>query len=424
MSGLNQTHDPARRSWVESANDPDQDFPIQNLPFGAFSTDGGSVHIGAAIGDRILDLTVLEECGLVCPANDSVFASGVLNPFMALPQEVWTRTRRQIADLLDSDSALQGEVTEAVKDALVPMQAAQMHLPFFARSFTDFYASKEHATNVGAMFRDPDNALLPNWLHMPIGYNGRASTVVVSGTPIHRPNGQLKVPSDAVPRFGPSEKLDFELELGAVVGTPNAMGQPITTSAAFQNIFGYVLLNDWSARDIQQWEYQPLGPFMSKAFATTISPWVVTREALEPFRTDTPDRETPLLPYLHENTPNNFEIQMDVALRTNGADAVNVAHTNSKHLYYSSAQQLAHHTSSGCAMETGDLLGSGTISGSTPDSFGSMLELTSNGRTPLRLGDKRRSFLENGDEVIITGHAKGKYRVGFGECRGTVFQHL
>jgi len=274
MTGLNKTHDPNRTSWVESANAPDTDFPIQNLPYGVFSVAGGEKRVGVAIGDHILDLTALEANGTLTPGGaDKVFAEGVMNAFMALPQPVWSKTRAAIADLLDRDGG----------DRALPLVAqdvADMHLPIFVRSFTDFYASREHATNVGTMFRDPDNALMPNWLHIPIGYNGRASTVVPSGTPIHRPNGQLKGPNDEVPRFGPSQKLDIELELGAVVGTPNPMGQPVTAAEAYDNIFGYVLLNDWSARDIQVWEYQPLGPFQAKAFGSSISPWLVTRALL------------------------------------------------------------------------------------------------------------------------------------------------
>ena len=356
MSGLNETHNPARRSWVETANAAGTDFPIQNLPYGVFSVAGGERRVGVAIGDQILDLTQLEADGILTPGGDAkVFGQGILNPLMALSQNVWTQTRGKIADLLDSEGG-----DRSLK--LVAQAQAELHLPIFVRSFTDFYASKEHATNVGCMFRDPDNALMPNWLHIPIGYNGRASTVVASGTPITRPNGQLKAPSDEAPLFGPCQKLDIELELGAIVGTPNPMGTPVNASDAYDNIFGYVLMNDWSARDIQVWEYQPLGPFQSKGFGTSISPWVVTREALEPFRLDAPERVKPLLPYLQEDTPNNFDIAMQVTLAPKGSKPSVISTTNYKYMYYSSALQLVHHASSGCAMETGDLLGSGTIS--------------------------------------------------------------
>ena len=414
MAALNDTHDPKRQSWVDSANAPDSDFPIQNLPFGVFSEGDGPRRVGVAIGDSILDLTALEAEGRLAPGGDGkVFDQGVLNPFMGLPQAVWSETRAKIAGLLDADGGDRNL-------PLVAQSAAALHLPFFVRSYTDFYASKEHATNVGTMFRDPDNALMPNWLHIPIGYNGRASTVVVSGTDIHRPNGQLKGPNDEAPRFGPCQKLDIELELGAVVGTPNKMGQPVSASEAYDNIFGYVLMNDWSARDIQVWEYQPLGPFQSKAFGTSISPWVVTREALEPFRVAAPERVKPLLPYLQEATPNNFDIQMEVGLTPEGGTPNTISRTNYKYMYYSSALQLVHHASSGCAMETGDLLGSGTISGPTQDSFGSMLELTWNGRDPLEVAGGTRTFLEDGDTIDITGWCEGDYRIGFGKCAGKI----
>ncbi|MEL6645391.1 MAG: fumarylacetoacetase [Pseudomonadota bacterium] len=410
---LNDTHDPARQSWVESANAPGADFQIQNLPYGVFSVGGGARRVGVAIGDRILDLTALEAAGRLQPRSEGpVFDAGVLNPFMALPRAAWSAMRAEIARLLDAR-------TGDPDLPLVAQAEATMHLPIFVRSFTDFYASREHATNVGTMFRDPERALMPNWLHMPIGYNGRASTVVESGTDIRRPNGQIKGAGDA-PTFGPSAKLDIELEIGAIVGTPSEMGQPLSVAEADAAIFGYVLLNDWSARDLQVWEYQPLGPFQAKAFATSISPWVVTSEALAPFRVAPPAREKPLLPYLHEDRPNNFDLQLEVALTPAGGAAKTISRTNYRHMYYSSAQQLAHHASSGCAMETGDLLGSGTISGASPDSYGSLLELTWNGERPLDLGGAQRTFLQDGDRVDLTGWCEGAYRVGFGACSGTI----
>lgn len=411
---LNATHDPARVSWVDSANAPGCDFPIQNLPWGVFSEGDGTRRIGVAIGDLILDVTALEADGVVEPApGRRVFGEGVLNPFMALGPSVWSATRAALADLLDAhggDRAL----------PLVAQAGATMHLPIFVRSYTDFYASREHATNVGTMFRGAEKALPPNWLHVPIGYNGRASTVVVSGTGIHRPLGQLKGPDDPAPRLGPSQKLDIELELGAILGTGNAMGTPVSTAQAWEMIFGFVLLNDWSARDVQVWEYQPLGPFQSKAFGTTISPWVVTREALAPFLVGAPERVVPLLPYLTEDAAHNLDLHLEVGLAPNGQGGAPIARTNARGLYYSAAQQIAHHALSGCAMQTGDLIGSGTISGATPDSCGSLLELTWNGRDPVVVSGGSRTFLQDGDSVTLRGWCDGAYRLGFGECEGTI----
>jgi fumarylacetoacetase len=423
MGGLNRTRDPGRRSWVASANAPGSDFPIQNLPYGVFTVGGGAPRVGVAIGDAVLDLSVLEAAGLVRPdPGASVFDAPDINAFMALPPAVWSETRALVSDLLEGGNPRLRDDEGLRARALVPLAEARLHLPIFVRSYTDFYASREHATNVGSMFRDPSNALMANWLHIPIGYNGRASTVVVSGTPIRRPLGQLKGPNEPAPRFGPSEKLDLELELGAVVGTPSRMGQPVTTAQAYDMIFGYVLLNDWSARDIQTWEYQPLGPFQSKAFGTTISPWVVTREALEPFRVAAPQKVKPLLPYLVEKTPNNFDIQLEVSLGPKGGPATVISRTNYRRMYYSSAQQLTHHAVSGCAMCTGDLLGSGTISGPERDSFGSLLELTWNGSNALTLdGGGSRTFLEDGDTIDLRAWCQGEgYRIGFGPCAGEI----
>ncbi len=422
MPVLNETHDLSRRSWIESANTVGADFPIQNLPYGVFSHGSDDKRVGVAIGDQILDLTRLEQVGELLVAQDGgVFATGELNAFMALPQAVWGQTRRKIAALLDAGNPQLRDNPDLKQRALVPISSARLHLPFFVRSFTDFYASKEHATNAGAILRGRDSALMPNWLHVPIGYNGRASTVVISGTPIRRPLGQLKGPNDSVPRFGPSERLDIELELGAVVGTASPMGQPITVSQAYDMIFGYVLLNDWSARDIQFWEYQPLGPFQAKAFGTSISPWIVTREALDPFRVSTPERIHPLLAYLAETSPNNFDINLEVALAPHERRPTVISRTNFKYMYYSPAQQLAHHASSGCAMCTGDLLGSGTISGPTPGSYGSLLELAWNGRDPIKVDGGERCFVDDYDTITLRGWCSGSGRhLGFGECVGQI----
>ncbi len=420
---LNETHAPALKSWVESASDPEGFFPIQNLPYGAFSRGGrGKPRIGVAIGDQILDLGVLEEAGLL-PTPQTLFDVPVLNPFMACGKEVWHALRHALSSLLSADNPRLRDDAALRDRALVAMAEATLHLPFDVAGYTDFYASRQHAFNVGSMFRDPANALPPNWLHIPIGYNGRASTVVVSGTDVRRPLGQTKEGEEASPRFGPCERLDFELEFGAVVGTGNALGEPVSLDQADAMLFGFVLLNDWSARDIQKWEYQPLGPFQSKVFATTISPWVVTSEALAPYRVATPEREVDLLPYLRDTGPMNYDVSLDVTLSpAGGGQAMLISRSNTKHLYYSAAQQLTHHTACGCRMEPGDLLGSGTISGPDRSSFGSLLELSWGGKEPLTLPDGgTRSFLEDGDRLTIAGWAQGDgHRIGFGECAGTV----
>lgn len=405
-------------SWVESANSATTDFPLNNLPYGVFSTNQLEARCGVAIGDQILDMAALEEEGLITLAEEPVFDVPYWNDVMDLGPTAWASLRSRLIELLSADAPDQA----AVAPHLVPMEAAQLHMPMMVPEYTDFYAGKHHATNVGTMFRGAENALPPNWLHIPIGYNGRASTVVVSGTEITRPNGQLKAPEAETPHFGPCQKLDIELELGAIVGTSTEMGQPIRIDAADEMIFGYVLLNDWSARDIQAWEYQPLGPFQAKAFATSISPWIVTRDALEPFRTSTPAREKDLLPYLRESKPGLYDIDLSVMLQPEGGEAEEIARTNYREMYYSAAQQLTHHASSGCAMNAGDLLGSGTISGPEKTQRGSLLELSWGGKEPITLADgSTRSFVEDGDTLTLTGHAQGDgFRVGFGACTGKV----
>ncbi len=408
-----------KRSWIESANSPASDFPLNNLPCGVFSTGGGPMRCGIAIGDRILDASGLEADGILRADPDArVLDAPVWNGFMELGPEVWARYRARLTGMLAEGAPT--EIRDRLGAFLVPMEEATLHMPLRVSEYTDFYAGRHHAQNVGTMFRGPENALPPNWLHIPIGYNGRASSVVVSGTPVIRPHGQLKGPEDAAPRFGPSARFDIELEIGAIVGQPSQ--GPITVAQAFGNIFGYVLLNDWSARDIQAWEYQPLGPFQSKATATTISPWIVTAAALEPFRVSTPDRETPLLPYLEEPGPMLYDIALEVGLAPEGKAETIIARTNYREMYYSAAQQLAHHTSCGCPMRVGDLLGSGTISGPERDSRGSLLELSWGGREPLTLATgETRSFLEDGDTATLRGHARGDgCRIGFGACGGRI----
>jgi len=412
-----------QKSWLASANDGQTHFPLQNLPYGVFSTGNDAPRVGVAIGDQIADLSVLDAAGLLPAAARGVFAAPSLNRFIALGKPVWTDVRTRLTTLLSADDAtLQGNA--ALRDkALVPMSEARLHLPVEIPGYTDFYSSREHATNVGRMFRDPENALLPNWLEIPIGYNGRASSVVVSGTPLHRPNGQIKLPNEARPVFSPCRKLDYELEMGFIVGKPSTLGEPVSTADAPAHIFGMVILNDWSARDIQQWEYVPLGPFNSKGFGTSISPWVVTMEALEPFRSENPTQSPEPLAYLQQPARNAYDIALEVALQPEGAAAATtVCRTNFKAMYWTMVQQLAHHTVSGCNVRIGDLMGSGTISGTTPDSFGSLLETTRNGAEPVKLADgAARGFLEDGDTVVMTGWCQGDgYRVGFGEVSGTI----
>jgi len=371
----------------------------------------------------VLDLWELEQDGRLDVGDLGVFAGPTLNPFMALGPKVWSRTRARISELLRHDHPELRDHDELRRLALVPMAQAKLHMPVAVAGYTDFYSSKEHATNVGVMFRGKDNALQPNWLHMPIGYNGRASTLVVSGTKVRRPRGQLKPASAEQPGFGPCKRLDFELEMGVVIGQPSPMGEMLDESRAADMIFGFVLLNDWSARDIQQWEYVPLGPFQAKAFATSISPWIVTREALEPFRVHGPEQDPAPLPYLQQMQPNNYNLQLDVGLRAAPmTEPMRICRTNFKYMYWSSVQQLVHHASSGCAMNIGDLLGSGTISGPEKSQRGSLLEIAWNGTEPIELpGDIKRTFLEDGDSLSFHGWCQGDgYRVGFGEVEGTI----
>ena len=415
------------QSFVDVA--PDSHFPIQNLPFGVFSTTADSrPRGGVAIGDFVLDLAALEEAGLlaVAPPGRRVFDRDTLNAFIALGRPVWAYARSRIGELLSEDHAELRDNAGLRGRALVPMREAQVRLPVAIGGYTDFYSSKEHATNVGSMFRDPKNALLPNWRHLPVAYNGRASSVVVSGTPIRRPRGQLKTPDAEQPIFGPTRKLDFELETAFIVGEGNALGEPLAVDQAERHIFGLVLMNDWSARDIQQWEYVPLGPFNAKTFATSVSPWIVTLDALAPFRVAGPVQDPRPLPYLAQTGAHGLDIHLEIALASSTAAPATISRTNARHLYWSMAQQLAHHTVSGCNTRVGDLMGSGTISGSTPESFGSLLELTWNGTRPLALpGGATRSFLEDDDEVIMTGWCQGDgYRIGFGEVRGSILPAL
>ncbi|MBY6068531.1 fumarylacetoacetase [Leisingera aquaemixtae] len=411
---------PLLKSWVASANDANHPFPLNNLPYGVFSVEGDDPRCGVAIGDMILDMQAAEEAGLVQLGDAPLFDVPYWNDLMEEGPAVWAALRDRLTALLSEGAAEQ----EKVEPLLVAAADAELHMPFAVSEYTDFYAGKNHAFNVGTMFRGPENALPPNWLHIPIGYNGRASSVVVSGTDVRRPWGQLKGPNDDKPRWAPCARFDIELEMGAIVGTPS--DGPITVQEADDNIFGYVLLNDWSARDIQAWEYQPLGPFQAKATANTISPWIVTKPALEPFRCDTPEREVELLDHLKDCGPMLYDIDLEVTLAPEGKEATTIARTNYREMYYSAAQQLAHHTTSGCPMNAGDLLGSGTISGPVKESRGSLLELSWGGKEPLTLDTgEERSFIADGDTLTLKGAAKGDgYTIGFGDCTGTVLPAL
>ena len=412
---------PLKRSWLESANSAECPFPLNNLPCGVFSTPTLQPRCGTAIGDMVLDLKGLEENDLLTLPGGPFFMEPHWNRLMASGPAIWSQLRKRLTEIL-ADGA---QAEAAIRPFLVPVRETQLHLPFVVSEYTDFYAGRHHATNVGTMFRGAENALPPNWLHIPIGYNGRASSVVVSRTDIRRPWGQLKGPNDTAPHFAPSRRFDIELEMGAVVGLPSQHGQPVTVAEADEMIFGYVLLNDWSARDIQAWEYQPLGPFQAKATATSISPWIIMKEALEDFRVSTPQRELPLLPYLHEPAPMLYDIELQVGLTPEGGTESIISRTNYAQMYYSAAQQLAHHTTSGCAMRTGDLLGSGTISGPEKHSRGSMLELSWGGKEPIDIDGGTRTFIEDNDTLTLRGQAKGDgYIIGFGDCSGKILPAL
>lgn len=408
-----------QQSFVEVASD--SHFPIQNLPYGVFSTADGLLRLGVAIGDYILDLSILEREGLLPTAG--VFNQPTLNLFMAQGRLVWSAVRATLQKLLDSKTPTLRDNYSLREASFVPLEEATLHLPAQIGDYTDFYSSKEHASNVGRMFRDPQNALLPNWLHLPVAYHGRASSVVVSGTPIRRPTGQIKPAGSDSPVFVASRELDFELEVGVFIGPGNELGKPITIENALDHVFGLVLVNDWSARDIQRWEYQPLGPFLAKSLGTSISPWIVPLEALQPFRTAAPPQAPPPLPYLQASEQWTYDIHLEARLQTTqAAEASTLTRTNFRHLYWTIAQQIAHHTSNGCNLRPGDLLASGTISGPTADSYGSLLELTWKGERPLTLpSGETRTFLEDGDTLTLTGWCQGEeYRVGFGEVRGEI----
>lgn len=400
------------------------DFSIHNIPFGVAVFNKQYIACATRIGDMVIDLATLYDYGYfneIDGLNDNVFEAYTLNEFIELGKPVTNAVRLKIQELLLEGSPLSHD-ERSLEECFYQLDQVKMLMPIHVPNYTDFYSSMEHATNVGKMFRDPENALLPNWKHLPVGYHGRASSIVVSGTPIHRPCGQIKPVDATAPIFSASKQLDFELEIGFIVNRNTEMGTRISTAEAEDAIFGMVLFNDWSARDIQSWEYVPLGPFLGKNFGSTISPWVVTLEALEPFRVPTPKQEPEVLDYLKFEGDKNFDIQLEVLLKPENGEENSICKSNFKYMYWNMAQQLAHHTINGCNVEVGDIYASGTISGKSPDAFGSMLELTWRGQNPLQLKDgSERKFIEDNDTIIMRGFCeKDGVRVGFGEVSGTI----
>jgi fumarylacetoacetase len=419
---MSKANDPSLRSWLEI--DPNSDFPIQNLPFGIFKTQSSSPRIGVAIGDNVLDLAIMNKLGFFdkLKIDNSVFTNQYLNDFIALGKQTTNAVRERVSQLLSAENSELRDNKEAQGKVLQYLSNVQMQMPVKIGDYTDFYSSIDHATNVGTMFRDPANALLPNWKHLPVGYHGRSSSIIISGTNFHRPKGQTKPNEAEPPVFGPCRLLDFELETAFIIGKSTELGDNITTEKAEEHIFGMVLFNDWSARDIQTWEYVPLGPFLAKNFASTISPWVVTMEALEPFRTKGYKQEPKVLPYLEYSGDKNIDINLDVTIQPENGEETIVSHSNYKFMYWTMEQQLAHHTVNGCNVNIGDMMASGTISGPTPDSFGSMLEITWRGTKPVKMKDgSERKFINDNDTVIMRGYCKNeKIRIGFGECKAKV----
>jgi fumarylacetoacetase len=420
--------DPRLRSWIEVK--PGSDFPIQNIPFGVIRKKNGALRCATRIGDTIIDLNEFADSGFLSDLGHddlSFFKKPYLNDFIALGKQECRAIRNRIAEVFDRDNSnLRDDDNEVKEPILIHVSEVEMAMPLRVNNYTDFYSSLEHATNVGKLFRDPQNALFPNWKHLPVGYHGRSSSIVVSGTNIRRPWGQIK-PGDAdLPVFKPSQSLDFELEVAFITGKSTDLGEQIKISEAEDYIFGLVLFNDLSARDIQKWEYVPLGPFLSKSFGSVISPWIVTLDALEPFRVTGPVQEPEPLPYLRSGGMKNFDINLEVFIQPENGIAERICGSNFKHLYWNMAQQLAHQSVNGCNIQIGDVYGSGTISGPSPDSFGSMLEITWNGSKPLKLaGGTERRFIEDNDIIIIKGWAeKDNVRIGFGDCTTKILSAL
>ena len=410
-------NNPDRTSWLYV--NKNSDFPIQNIPFGVFLTKDDIITIGTRIGDTAIDLGALHQLGYFegIPLTDDIFLQDTLNDFIADGRKTWRLVRDRIAEIFDSKNETLKNNVKHKEIVLFRLDEIEMKMPVQVGDYTDFYASKEHATNVGTMFRGADNALMPNWLHLPVGYHGRSSSIVTTHIPVHRPQGQTMPVGAKTPVFGPSKQVDFELEMAFITTDANDLGEPIPIEEAEDYIFGLVLFNDLSARDIQKWEYVPLGPFLGKNFASSISPWIVTLDALEPFRVDTPKQTPKPLPYLRSKGKKSFDIQLEVALKPQDAKEQVVARSNFKYMYWNMAQQLAHHTVNGCNVRVGDMMASGTISGKEENSYGSMLELAWMGTKPVVLKDgSERKFIKDGDEVSMKGYAqKENIRVGFGQ---------
>jgi len=410
-------NDPNRKTWLDTPKDTD--FPIQNIPFGVFLTRDDIVTIGTRIGDYAIDLGALHQLGYFenIPLTDDIFLQDTLNDFISDGKKTWRLVRNRIAEIFDEKNSKLKDNKDHRNIVLFTLDEIEMQLPVQVGDYTDFYSSKEHATNVGTMFRDPDNALLPNWLHIPVGYHGRSSSIIPSGIPVHRPQGQTLPNGATEPVFGPSKLVDFELEMAFITTDANVLGEPIPIEEAEDYIFGLVLFNDWSARDIQKWEYVPLGPFLAKNFASSVSPWIVTLDALEPFKTTGPKPEKELLPYLQFKGKKSYDIKLQVAIQPEDKEETIISNSNFKYMYWNMSQQLAHHTINGCPVNSGDMMGSGTISGPTPDTFGSMLELSWRGEKPIKLNDgSERKFIQDNDTVILRGYCEDKTRrIGFGE---------
>jgi fumarylacetoacetase len=417
-----KANDPSLQSWIEVPEN--SDFPIQNLPFGIAEVNK-KCFAASIIGNLVINLDALQELGyfsaLKLPAG--IFNTQYLNGFIELGKPTWRALRDRLSEIFRKDNVELRDNAEVRKKCLYNLSDVAMRLPVRIGDYTDFYSSKEHATNVGTMFRDPKNALLPNWLHLPVAYHGRASSVIVSGQNFHRPKGQMTPPNTETPVFGPTKALDIELETAFIIGKSTELGESVSTKDAEDHIFGMVLFNDWSARDIQRWEYVPLGPFLAKNFASTISPWIVTLDALEPFRVKAPEQQPVVLPYL-QHAPGNtaVDINLEVYLQPENTDALKICTSNYKYMYWTMDQQLAHHTVNGCNINVGDMMASGTISGPTPDSFGSLLEITWGGANPIKFPNgTERKYLQDGDTVIIKGYAqKDNVRIGFGEAKAKV----